>query len=123
MARRLLMPLVDAADSRRIDQGSPPMSRREELQTIDPAALAQVSGGATTTPGTSTSNATSEQLLTALTGVLDSLQSLTTQRNGGFNQQEMILLMMVMQQRQQQNAAAAAAAAAWWTQEPVIRYY
>jgi hypothetical protein len=99
------------------------MSKREELQTIDPAALAQVSGG---TRGAATETATAttgnEQILTALTGVLDSLKSLATQRSGGFNQQEMLLLMMVMQQRNQQ-AAAAAAASAWWTQEPIIRYY
>jgi hypothetical protein len=97
------------------------MPKREELQTIDPAALAQVSGGATSAP--STTSASSEQLMTALTGILDSLQTLATPRNNGFNQQEMILLMMVMQQRQQQQAAAAAAASAWWTQEPIIRYY
>lgn len=92
------------------------MPNREELQTIDPAALAQVSGGAT---GTSTTS-TSDPVLTALTGILDSLKSLTKQNTGGgFNEQEMLLLMMMMQQRNQQQAAAP-----WpWSQPPIIRYY
>ena len=94
------------------------MPNREELQTIDPAALAQVSGGAT---GTSASS-TSDPVLTALTGILDSLHELTKQNTGGgFNQQEMLLLMMMMQQRNQQ---ASAAAVSWpWSQQPIIRYY
>jgi hypothetical protein len=96
------------------------MAHRDELQTIDPAALAQVSGGAATTPTPTTTN---DQLLTALTGILDSIQSLAKQNTGGgFNQQEMFLLMMMMQQRNQQ-AAAAAAAYSSWSQEPIIRYY
>lgn len=98
------------------------MSNHDELQTIDPAALAQVSGGVGQTPPTNVN----DSLVTALTGILDSLQSLSTQRSGsGFNQQEMLLLMMMMQQRNQQQAAAAAAAAAsWsWNQQPIVRYY
>lgn len=94
---------------------------KEELQTIDPAALARVSGGAAPT---STATASSDQILTALTGILDSIQSLTSQRShGGLNQQELLLFMMVMQQRNQQAAAAAASAWSPWSQEPIIRYY
>jgi hypothetical protein len=93
------------------------MSNRD-FQTIDPVALAQVSAGATATPTT----ATDDQIITALTGVLDALKSLSQPSTGGFNQQEMLLLMMMMQQRNQQ--AAAAATSAWsWSQEPIIRWY
>jgi hypothetical protein len=98
-----------------------PKSNNNQLQTIDPAALAQVSGGTTTTP-TSTSG---DQVLTALTGILSSLQSLATQKTsgGGFNQQEMLMLMMMMQQRNQQQAAVAATSAWPWSQDPIVRYY
>jgi hypothetical protein len=90
----------------------------QELQTIDPAALAQVSGGATSAP-TSASN---DQILTALTGILDSIKSLAQPSSGGgLNQQEMLMLMMIMQQRNQQQVAVAAASP--WSQEPIIRYY
>ena len=93
-----------------------------DLPTIAPAALAQVSGGGTraAAPTTSTSN---DQVLTTLTGILDSIKTLSTnQTGGGFNQTEMIMLMMIMQQRNQ--AAYAAASSPWpWSQEPIIRYY
>lgn len=94
--------------------------RKDQLQTIDPAALAQVSGGASSAPTTS-----NDQVLTALTGILESIQALAAQpATTGFNQQEMMMLMMMMQQRNQQQAAAAAAATTWsWNQEPIIRYY
>lgn len=97
---------------------SNPKSNQAQLQTIDPAALAQVSGGAATT-----TSASSDQVLTALTGILDSIHSLAKQSSGGgFNQQEMLLLMMVMQQRNQQQTVAATSA--WpWTQQPIVRYY
>jgi hypothetical protein len=98
------------------------MSKKEELQTIDPAALAQVSGGAT-----AATTGTTDPVLTALTGILDSIQSLAQQQTGGggFNQQEMLMLMMMMQQRNQQQAAAAAAASGWaaWNQQPIVHYY
>jgi hypothetical protein len=97
------------------------MSNKEQLQTIDLAALAQVSGGTTTTP-----TAGGDQVLTALTGILDSIKSLATQHNsssGGFNQQEMLMFMMVMQQRNQQQTAVAATGAWPWSQDPIVRYY
>jgi len=96
-----------------------PTAPRDQLQTIDPTALAQVSGGAATT------TSSNDQVLTALTGILDSLQSLASQRTngGGFNQQEMLMLMMMMQQRNQQQAAVAATSAWPWSQEPIVRYY
>src|SRR5262245_46357301 len=99
------------------------MSNHAELPTIDPAALAHVSGGIAQVPPT-----TQDPILTALSSILDSLKTLATQQNnssGGFNQQEMLMLMMVMQQRNQEAAAAAAAASSWssWNQQPVIHYY
>jgi hypothetical protein len=93
----------------------------QELQTIDPAALAQVSGGTTVTPTTTSS---SDQVLTALNGILGSIQSLTQQNSGGgFNQQEMFMLMMIMQERSQQQFAVAANPWSSWGQDPIIRYY
>ena len=59
-----------------------------ELPTIDPAALAQVSGGTTTS-----ASSQSDPVLTALTGILSSIQSLAQQPSGGLNQQEMMLMM------------------------------
>jgi hypothetical protein len=95
------------------------MSNKDQLQTIDPAALAQVSGGAATT----TTSTSSDQVLTALTGILDSIHSLANQNSGGFNQQEMLMLVMMMQQRNQQQTAVAATGAWPWSQQPIIRYY
>lgn len=79
------------------------------LQTIDPAALAQVSGGTTVTAGTS-----SDQILTALNGILTSIQGLAQPNTGGFNQQEMMMLMMIMQQRNQQQVIATSNPWAGW---------
>ena len=64
----------------------------QELQTIDPTALAQVSGGTTVT----TASASSDQILTALNGILNSIQGLAQPSSGGFNQQEMMMLMMML---------------------------
>jgi len=97
------------------------MSNQDQLQTIDPTALARVSGGAAAPASTSTS---SDQVLTALTGILHSIHSLANQSSGGgFNQQEMLMLMIMMQQRNQQQAAVAATSAWPWSQEPIVRYY
>jgi hypothetical protein len=89
----------------------------QELQTIDPAALAQVSGGTTVT----TSSASSDQILTALNGILTSLQGMTQPNAGGFNQQEMMMLMMIMQQR---NGGQVIAGNPWsgWGQSPLYYY-
>ena len=96
------------------------MSKPQELQTIDTAALAQVNGGAAQAPTTDAN----DSLLTALTGILDSLNALKgNNQSGGINQQEMLMFMIMMQQRNQQQAAAAAAAGAWWNQQPIVRYY
>jgi hypothetical protein len=98
------------------------MSKPDELQTIDTAALAQVSGGVAQVPPT-----TADPVLTALTGILDSLKSLTQQGSSGsgLNQEEMMMFVMVMQRNQQAAAASAAAASAgaWWNQQPIIHYF
>ena len=94
----------------------------QELQTIDPAALAQVSGGTTVSTSTASSN---DQILTALTGILNSIQGLAQGQNsgggGGMNQQEMLMLMMIMQQRNQQQVVSAGSP--WgWGQTPIYYY-
>ena len=94
----------------------------QELPTIDPAALAQVSGGTTVATATATSG--SDPILTALTGILSSIQSLAHQQTsgGGFNQQEMLMLLMIMQQRNQQQVAVASANPWGWGQTPIVYY-
>jgi hypothetical protein len=93
------------------------MSTPDQLQTIDLAALAQVSGGIAAPAAT-----TNDQILTALTGILDSIHSLAGQSSngGGFNQQEMFMLMMLMQRNNQPQQVAVSPP---WTADPIIRYY
>jgi hypothetical protein len=68
----------------------------DPLAAIDPAALAQVTGG------TSGGDAT-QALLSQLTGILDSIKSISTAGSAqGFNPQEMMLMMFMLQQRNQQ---------------------
>ncbi len=91
----------------------------QEFQTIDPAALAQVSGGTTVT----TSSASSDQVLTALNGILTTLQGMgQPNASGGFNQQEMMMLMMIMQQRNQQQIIAPGNPWGGWGQSPIYYY-
>jgi hypothetical protein len=94
------------------------MSTKDELPSIDLTALSQVTGGAR---ATATSGSGDDQVLTALTGILDTLTSTSKCSSGGFNQQEMFLLMMLMQQRSQHQVAIAAPTS--WPPQPVIRYY
>lgn len=83
----------------------PPQAQAQALQTIDPTALAAVSGGArsgrsaTSADSSSGGGGSSDAVLGALTGILDSLQSLTKQRSPGFNPEEMMMFMMMMGQR------------------------
>lgn len=84
-----------------------PKPDEQELPAIDPAALAQVTGG------TSDSSA----LVASLNGLLDSVKQIqTTSTANGINPQEMMLFMMLMQRQQQSQVVAAAPAAPWWTQ-------
>jgi hypothetical protein len=65
----------------------------DPFQSIDPTALAQVSGGA----GASTDN---EAVMTALDSILDSIKSITSNQNqGGFGATEMMMFMMMLQGR------------------------
>jgi hypothetical protein len=76
------------------------MSQKDEFQTIDANALATVAGGTgTTTSGTSTD----DQVLNALTGILNSLQSLNqnNNNNGSFGVPEMLMLFTIMKNQQQ----------------------
>jgi hypothetical protein len=82
-------------------QPKPSKSQQPEaLQTIDPTALANVSGGARKpAAASSASSSGDEAVLSALDGILDSLHSLANQPRQGFNAQEMMLFMMMLQQR------------------------
>jgi len=75
----------------------PPAPAPEELQSIDPAALEHVGGGA------SGSNA---ELTAALTSVVDSLKSLSRPQSG-IDPTTMMMMMMMMGGRSQAPAAAA----------------
>jgi hypothetical protein len=94
-----------------------------QLPTIDPAALAQVSGGttvATNTGSTSTSN--NDQILTTLNTILNSIQSLSQHQNsGGLNQTEMLMLLMIMGQRNQ--VAVGPSPSPWGWGQPPVYYY
>ncbi len=77
----------------------------DELSAIDPAALAQVTGGTSDTSG----------LVSALNGLLDSVKQIrTTSQANGINPQEMMLFMMLMQR--QQSTTTVATAPSWWAQ-------
>jgi hypothetical protein len=92
------------------------MSKPTTFPTIDPAALAQVSGGTTVT---STSD---DPVMTTLTGILNSIQQLGQQNHSAFgmNPTEMMMFMMVMEQRNEQNVAAAAGGYPWG--QPIVYY-
>jgi hypothetical protein len=94
---------------------SKPQTPPPALQTIDPAALAQVSGGTVT--GT-----TDDQVMTALTGILSSIQQLGQQNHSalGMNPTEMMMFMMVMEQRNAQSVAAVAGGYPWG--QPIVYY-
>jgi len=78
---------------------------KDELPGIDPAALAQVTGG------TSETNA----LVGQLTGLLDSIKQIkNVGAQNGINPQEMMLFMMLMQQRNAQTTTVVQPATTWW---------
>lgn len=94
-----------------------------ELPTIDAAALAQVSGGTTVTPTATTTTTGNDQILTALNGILTSIQNLgQNQNNGGLNQTEMLMLFMIMEQRNQQGGFGAGTSPWGWGQPPIVYY-
>ena len=94
--------------------------KQEELPTIDPTALAQVSGGAAA-PASAGNN---DAVMTALTGVLDSLKSLAgSQQQSGFGPQEMMLMMMMMGNRSNSGAQVAAPQPNNWTYDAANGYW
>jgi hypothetical protein len=83
----------------------------DALQTIDPTKLANVSGGAGSSTGEDNT-----AVMTALSGILDSISSLAkNKQSSGFGTNEMMLMMMMMQSRGQSVVAAAAPAPTNWT--------
>ena len=67
-----------------------------QLESIDPAQLKNVAGGAARV---SSSDASSE-VMTALTGVLDSLDALKNNQQSSFGPNEMMMFMMMLGGRQ-----------------------
>ena len=70
---------------------------KDPFASIDPAALAQVSGGASASQYKDGGD--SVDVLGALSGILDSLNDLSSHRSSGFSTTEMLMLMYVMEQR------------------------
>jgi len=81
------------------------MSQKDDFQTIDPTALANVSGGTTTIDGGGT---TDDQMMTALSGILDSVQQLGQNNQSQIGMPEMMMMMMMMNRNNQSSAAPAA---------------
>lgn len=87
------------------------MKKPDQLETIDPTALSTVSGGAKR----EASGGSEDAIMTALTGILDSLHSLASQNQGGMSPQDMMVMMMMMQNRNAPVVAAAAPQPTNWT--------
>ncbi|HEY4055727.1 MAG TPA: hypothetical protein VGM39_03935 [Kofleriaceae bacterium] len=84
------------------------MPKSEALAPIDPAALAQVTGG-TSSPASDTN-----ALLSQVNDMLGSIKNVTAvSHQEGLQPQEMMLFMMLLQQRNQ--AAAPVVVAAPWS--------
>jgi hypothetical protein len=67
-----------------------PTPPADPFQSIDPTALGTVSGGA----------GANAEVMTALTGILDSVKSLaSSQQSSGFDPTTMMMMMMMMGQR------------------------
>ena len=86
------------------------MSQKDQFQTIDPTALATVAGGTGQVPSGSS---TDDQVLSALTNILDSLQGMqNNNNNGSFGVPEMMMLFTIMR-NQQQNQTVVATGNPW----------
>lgn len=84
--------------------------KTEQLQTIDPSVLAGIAGGK------AASSERDPAVMTALTGILDSLSSLSKSNgSSGFGAQEMMLFMMMMQQRNTPQVVAGGHQPTNWT--------
>jgi hypothetical protein len=86
------------------------MSKPKDLETIDLTALSNVSGGK------ASSSESDPAVMTALSGILDSLSSLAkSNQSSGFGTNEMLIMMMMMQQRGGGQVVAAAPQPTNWT--------
>lgn len=84
------------------------MSQKDDFKTIDPNALATVAGGTGQVP--TGSSGTDDQVLSALTGILNSLQTMTNgnnNNNGQMGVPEMLMLFTIMRNQQQNNNVVA----------------
>ena len=89
------------------------MSKKTQLQTIDPTALDKVSGGASRS---SSSGGDDTAITAALTGILDSISSLSRgNQQSGFGMNEMMMFMMMMNRGNQQQVVAAQPQPTNWT--------
>lgn len=77
------------------------MSQKDDFETIDPTALQNVGGGAATT-GTG-----DDALMTALSGILDSVQQLGQNNQNQMSTPQMMMMMMMMNNNRESQAAAA----------------
>ncbi len=87
-------------------------NKPEQLQTLDVAALATVTGGTT-----------DADLMTALSSIVTSLQGLATQPSNSMNPQTMMMMMMMMEQRNQQAPVAVAAPNPYYPTAPGGGWY
>jgi hypothetical protein len=88
-------------------------SPKDTLETIDPTALTQVAGGKA---AASSSSGDNDAVMTALSGILDSLSSIAkSNQSSGFGANEMMLFMMMMQQRNAPQVVSAAPQPSNWT--------
>ena len=85
----------------------------KQLETIDPTALATVSGGA---KREASGDDGGDAVMSALTGILDSIHSLASNnRNGGMSAEQMMLFMMMMNNRGGQVVATSPSSPTNWT--------
>jgi phosphotransferase system glucose/maltose/N-acetylglucosamine-specific IIC component len=80
---------------------------KDPFVSIDPTALSNVAGGAARVA--STSSGDSDQLMTMLTEISQSIQSLAGNNNGGSDQMMQMMMMMMMMGGGGGGAAVAAA--------------
>jgi hypothetical protein len=69
-------------------------TKQDEFVSIDPTDLTNVAGGAARVA--STSSGDSDQLMTMLTEISQSIQSLASNNNGGSDQMMQMMMMMMM---------------------------
>ena len=69
-------------------------TKNTELASLDLDALSTVTGG-------NTASTQNQQVVTALTGILDSVKTMQTQPKSGFGSNEMLMLMMLSNRNQQ----------------------